>query len=80
MATKKEIDFGLAAMFVCNGGEATLSFLQRRMNIDYAKANRLMQELEQAGIVGEHNGDSPREVLVKTLPEMHAAIRKHLGV
>lgn len=37
--------------------------LQRRFNIGYAKAARLMDELERIGVIGAYNGAAPREVL-----------------
>ena len=38
--------------------------LQRRLRIGYNRAARLMEELEDRGIVGPENGSSPREILV----------------
>jgi S-DNA-T family DNA segregation ATPase FtsK/SpoIIIE len=38
--------------------------LQRRLRVGYNRAARLMEALEERGIVGPENGSSPREILV----------------
>lgn len=43
--------------------KASTSLLQRRMNIGYAKAARIIDRLEELGVVGPYNGSEPREVL-----------------
>jgi DNA segregation ATPase FtsK/SpoIIIE, S-DNA-T family len=45
-------------------GQASTSLLQRRMGIGYARAGRLIDQLEQTGIVGRERGSKPREVLM----------------
>ena len=53
------------AVAVCVGaGKASASLLQRRLSIGYARAARILDELEARGIVGPRNGSQPREVLV----------------
>jgi S-DNA-T family DNA segregation ATPase FtsK/SpoIIIE len=42
---------------------ASTSMLQRRLRIGYNRAARLMEEMEDKGIVGPENGSSPREIL-----------------
>lgn len=49
--------------------KATASLLQRRMNVGYAGAARLLDVLEEMGIVGPFNGSEPREVLPADEPD-----------
>lgn len=56
--------FGEAAKLIVSTGQASTSFLQRRMKIGFARAGRIMDELERAGIVGPPDGAKPREILV----------------
>lgn len=47
-----------------NTKRASTSMLQRRLRIGYNRAARLMEELEERGIVGPENGSIPREIMV----------------
>lgn len=49
--------------------KATLQLLQRRLNVGYATAVVVMDELEKRGVVGPYNGGQPREVLPVDEPE-----------
>lgn len=51
--------------FVVKTGKASASLLQRKFKLGYNRAARLMDLLEERGIVGPPNGSKPREVLVK---------------
>jgi len=57
--------FEEAARLVVSLGQGSTSLLQRRMKIGYARAGRLMDELERAGMVGPQEGSKMREVLWK---------------
>jgi S-DNA-T family DNA segregation ATPase FtsK/SpoIIIE len=54
-----------AARLVVSEGQASASFLQRRMRIGFSRAARLIDMMEQDGILGPPQGSKPREVLVK---------------
>lgn len=51
--------------FVLTQGKASASLLQRRFRLGYNRAARVIDLLEERGIVGPNNGSKPREVLVK---------------
>ena len=56
--------FDDAVTMVVQLGQASASLLQRRMKVGYARAGRLIDEMEAAGIVGPPDGGKAREVLV----------------
>lgn len=65
---EEEIDddlFNAAKEEVVRMGKGSASLLQRRLRIGYARAARLLDILEEKGIVGPPDGSKPREVLVK---------------
>ena len=53
-----------AIKLVVENGQASTSLLQRRLGLGYARAGRLIDEMEQMGIVGPHVGSKSREVLM----------------
>ena len=53
-----------AIKFVIESGQASTSMLQRRLKVGYARAGRMIDDMEQMGIVGPHQGSKPREVLM----------------
>ena len=52
-----------ALEIVVQSGKASASYLQRRLKIGYNRAARLVEEMEERGIVGPQNGSKPREVI-----------------
>jgi len=62
-------DIKQAVAIVRAENKATTSLLQRRMAIGYAKAARIMDALEELGVVGPYKGGEPREVLPFDEPE-----------
>lgn len=61
--------FEEAVRTVCQYDRASASLLQRRLRVGYARAARILDELESAGIVGTGDGAKPRDVLVKNADE-----------
>jgi len=62
-----------AIRLVCQFNTASASFLQRKMSIGYAKAARILDQLEEMGIVGQAEGAKPRDVLVRNAEEFLAS-------
>jgi DNA segregation ATPase FtsK/SpoIIIE, S-DNA-T family len=52
-----------AVAIVCETRQASVSYIQRRLQIGYNRAARLVEQMEREGIVGQANGAKPREVL-----------------
>lgn len=59
-----------AAETVINAGKGSASLLQRRLRIGYARAARLLDLLEDQGIIGPADGARPRDVLVRDINEL----------
>lgn len=59
-----------AARMVVNTRKGSTSDLQRRLGMGYARAGRVMDQLEAAGIVGPQEGSKPRQVLVSDILEL----------
>ena len=53
-----------AVEVVIDAGQASTSLLQRRCKLGYARAARIMDEMEQKGIIGPYEGAKPRAVLI----------------
>ena len=57
-----------AIQAILQSDRASTSFLQRRLRVGYARAARMMDILEQMGIIGEGRGAKPREILITEWP------------
>lgn len=57
-----------AVAIVLESEKASTSFLQRRMKIGYSRAARIIDLMEQMGIIGAQDGAKPREILVSEWP------------
>jgi len=63
---QEEVDDFLeqAVEMVVNDGQASASYIQRKFKVGYARAARILDQLEERGIVGGHEGSKPRKVLI----------------
>jgi len=62
--------FDDAAEAVLHAGKASASMLQRRLRVGYARAARLLDLLEERGIIGPADGARPRDVLISSMEEI----------
>ncbi len=53
-----------AVEVILEQGQASTSMLQRKLRVGYARAARIMDELEDAGIIGPQEGSKPRQILI----------------
>lgn len=60
----KDSLFMAAVEVVTEAGQASTSMLQRRLSVGYARAGRLIDQLEENGIIGPYEGSKPRAVLI----------------
>jgi S-DNA-T family DNA segregation ATPase FtsK/SpoIIIE len=70
--------FEEAARMIADTGLGSTSLLQRRMNLGYARAGRIMDQLQEAGFVGPPNGSKARDVIVRPdeVDDMLAMLRQ----
>jgi hypothetical protein len=62
---KRDKLFAEAAKIIVKTGLCSISLLQRRLGIGFARTSRIIDQLEHAGVVGPSNGNRLREVLIK---------------
>lgn len=60
-----------AVRVVMESGKASASLLQRRLRVGYARAARLIESLEDQGIIGPADGARPRDVLISSLDDLN---------
>ncbi len=71
---EKDELFDEAVKMVLATGQASASWLQRKLKLGYARAARIIDQMEQEGILGPSEGSKPREILVD--PEAYFAEKK----
>lgn len=62
--------FNDVVQFVCETKKASASLLQRKFSIGYSRAARILDELQEAGVVGAADSSKPREILISSLDEL----------
>jgi S-DNA-T family DNA segregation ATPase FtsK/SpoIIIE len=62
----EEVDALLTAAIeeVIEAGQASVSYLQRKLRVGYARAARIVDQMEERGIVGPFEGSKPRQVMI----------------
>jgi len=78
MKAGEEVDefFIEAAKLVIRHKEASVSMLQRRLDVGWARAGRIIDQLEKAGIVGPYVGSKARKVLIESEEELERILKK----
>ena len=71
--------FEEAARLVVSTQKGSTSDLQRKLGLGYARAGKIMDQLEAAGIVGTQEGSKPRQVLVKDYAELEPILQSFMG-
>jgi len=61
---EKDELFDRAVELVLATGQASASFLQRKLKLGYARASRIIDQMEQEGIIGPPDGAKPRDILI----------------
>lgn len=67
-----------AVQCILDAGQCSTSYLQRRLKVGYARAARLVDDLENRGIVGPPDGSKPREVLITKAQWSEFQMRNHM--
>lgn len=62
-----------ALRVVVEARKASTSLLQRRLRIGYARAARIIEEMEEQGVIGQADGSRPRDVLITSLDELDSS-------
>ena len=80
MIDMKDLDerFEEAARMVVMSQKGSTSDLQRKLGMGYAKAGRVMDQLQAAGIVGQQEGSKPRQVLITNFDELDAILKSFM--
>ncbi|MGI5841130.1 MAG: DNA translocase FtsK [Patescibacteria group bacterium] len=61
---ERDVMFNEAVKLIQTVGMASASLIQRHLKLGYARSARLLDELEEAGVIGEAKGAKPREILI----------------
>lgn len=56
-----------AILLTIGNGAGSTSFLQRKMRLNYNQASRLMDQMQEMGVIGEFIGAKPRQLLIKNI-------------
>ena len=68
--------FNQAVSVIVNAQKGSASYLQRKLGIGYNNAAKILEEMEELGIVGPANGSKPRDVLINSMDEYQALVNE----
>jgi len=75
-ADGKDQLFDDALRLICQHDKASASLLQRRLSVGYARAARILDQLEAEGIISPGEGSKPRDVLIKNPDDYYARVQQ----
>jgi S-DNA-T family DNA segregation ATPase FtsK/SpoIIIE len=75
---EKDLLYEKALEIVLTTGQASASYLQRRLKLGYARAARIIDQMEKEGILGPSEGSKPREILVNIQSYLQKKDKKEL--
>ena len=73
-ASDRDDLFEEAARVIIKTQSGSVSMLQRKLRVGYARAGKIVDELERAGVVGPFNGSKPRAVLMESEAELESVL------
>ena len=76
---EKDELYDTAAKLIIETGQASVSILQRRLRLGYSRAARLIDMMQDEGLVGPYCGSKPREILVDREQWLKARMSKGVG-
>ena len=74
-SSERDMLFTEAAKLVLRQNKGSIGMIQRKMSIGFNRAGRIMDELEDAGIVSAGSGSKPREVLINSEEELFMLLK-----
>jgi len=66
--------FRQAVEITVNTQKGSAAYVQRKLGIGYNRAAKILEEMEELGIVGPANGSKPRDVLINSMEEYQALV------
>ncbi len=60
-----------AILLTIGNGCGSTSFLQRKMKLNYNQASRLMDQMQEMGVIGEFEGAKPRQLLINNIEDLN---------
>ena len=73
----RDLMFNEAARVIVSNQQGSASFLQRKLKLGYNRAGRLIDQMEDAGIVGPFEGSKPRQVLISDLNSLETLLSEN---
>ena len=70
LGSERDEIYEQAARMIIETKRASVTLLQRRFNLGYSRAARLMDMMEEDGIVGPFRGAKPREILIDSFDKL----------